>query len=145
MTLRLVSLKSKLKTKKFSYLLPFFYLLSLIISFAVSFSNLLYPVSLCPSFFGERACAPIGAYFALFVSVPGYIVVGALNSLLGGIAWYMSLFLVITISLAFYFLVGKLLDKLKTRSAISGNVVLITGVFFVLLVLLIAFLFLSYR
>ncbi len=126
--------------------LPFSYLILLVIGFFLSFVNLFVPaLTLCASPFGSDVCAPFGMYLVVGSSFPGYLIVGILGTAMGTaqIPEAISMVFVGIISLLIYYVLGLLFDRNTKKGAIFQNKVY-TIAFVSFGILLLLFLYLLY-
>lgn len=107
-------LLSNLRKKGLKIVLPFAYLLFLVVGLLLYLTHTLFPrLVVCLNIFGGRVCSSIGVLITTVVSLPGYIVVGIiLSNFVDKVPVAISLFLVVVISFLIYFAVGFILDKI---------------------------------
>lgn len=127
----------------FTRILPLFYFFVLILSLLLTGLYVIFPgLTLCSSIFGETICTPAGVLIALIASLPGYLIVGNILSADSTVPVVLSFTLVIVVSILFYYLAGKLLDKLKKGKLTTEEIIKLlvfisfTALIFLLLVLL---------
>lgn len=139
---KFLGLFKKAKKKGYRVFIPYIYLVLLVFSFLVSvFGTYIPALSICPAMFGTEICAPIGVYFGLIASLPGYFLVSQLMPKSDFLSWYVTLILVFTVSGFIYFLLGLFIDKYKSYKSPSKKLSLtIFSVFIVLLVALLVIL-----
>lgn len=132
--------KARKKGYRYLFLLVYFSLMLLgVVLFVI---NLFIPqFRVCTNlFFGVTTCAPLGIYFVLAPSIPGYVVVVNAIPSIAGLSWYLSFLVVIAASFVFYFLLGLFFDKYTKKDAEERVKMIIAGTFVLLLVVIFVFL-----
>ncbi len=121
----------------FRKILPLIYLLLLLLGLVLTIIYaFVHSFVICSSLFGTNFCTPTGIYIALLASIPGYIISGNILYYIGEIPWLISFIVVIITSLVFYYLVGLIIDKYKSKSPSFENISkIIIIIFFCLLFL----------
>lgn len=147
---QILGYKSFLKIKRarrlvqgfsFRKILLFSYIFGILLGFFLAVLSIFLPfLSTCFSLFGERFCTSTGVLLVLFISLPGYLLVGNLFSLLAQIPWVLSFLAVILFSGVFYFLMGLFIDKIRMKKpsteVATKYLVYISFIFLVILLLL---------
>lgn len=130
----------ELKKSGFKKIVPLIYLITLVIGIVLTFIyTFIHSFVTCSSLFGTDFCTPTGIFVVLFASLPGYIISGNLLSFIKDIPSSVSFAVVILTSIVFYFLLGLLIDKFRSRKMSAENtskfiVVVIFSILFFLLV-----------
>lgn len=127
--------------------LPVSYLILVAIGFSLSLVSVFVPfLNMCSSPFGSKICAPFGMYIIVAASFPGYLAIGLLQAYIRvvTIPETLSLILVGVLSVAFYYGVGRFLDRRGTRQVFFQNkIVAIVSISFVTLIALLLYLLLA--
>lgn len=134
-----INLKT-LSSKKYQKFLPQVYLRLLLFSLAVTGLFVFYPaISVCP--FGPNNCMPIGVLIIFAISFPGYFIISALTTRVQ-LPEFVMLLVLILFSLAFYFVLGYLIDSQKGKKPTVSTLVkfIVFIAFLVLIFLLLMFL-----
>ncbi|OGM60843.1 hypothetical protein A2955_02280 [Candidatus Woesebacteria bacterium RIFCSPLOWO2_01_FULL_37_19] len=132
---RLRKVFKNLIKKRFRFIIPFAYGIGLFFGLIIAG---LYPfipsLVYCGSFFGEEFCTPFGLFFAMILTLPGYLIGGNILKFLPSPPVLASVIFVLLISFVFYFLLGVLADKMRLGFKSSEEKVktIILIVFFIL-------------
>jgi len=91
------------------------YSICIILGLTSSFLGIFFPfLNIClPLFWGRYACTAIGSYLVILVNLPGYIVSALILPSAKTIPEIYSFILVGGISIGFYYLIGRVLEREK--------------------------------
>src|SRR3989344_6613925 len=95
-------------------LLPGIYFIFLFAAFVLTLLFAAFPSLItCSSIFGTEFCVPTGIYLGLFVSLPGYIILGNIFTRISKLPTLLSFLLIIGVSALFYYFCCLFLDSYR--------------------------------
>lgn len=125
--------------KDFRLLLPQLYIIGIVLALVLTLLYAVFPqLIFCSQIFGDQICTPVGIYFGLVISLPGYLIAGNLVPATQSLPSLISFLIVIITSVFFYFIIGLLLDKLRKPKTSRINLFILTV--FVILIFITLFL-----
>lgn len=143
LTAKFKSIKKFFK-KDFRVLFPQLYIIGILVGFVLTLLFAVFPqLVMCSQIFGDQLCTPTGIFVGLFVSLPGYLIAGNLFSILPALSVGVSFVIVIITSIAFYYLLGLLLDKIRQKSTSKSSLFIVAS--FIVLLLFLLFLLAQLR